>query len=86
MADKRTEYSAFRLKKENVKYLQDMKRAFEISYAKDFSNDEFIRQLVASVEEGDPAVWDIFCKLQATEQELVKLAAKIREQRGEAEA
>jgi hypothetical protein len=86
MADKRSEYSAFRLKKENVKYLQDMKRAFEIAYAKEFTNDEFIQQLGASLEAGDSAVWTVFCKLQLTEKELARVAAEVREKRGDSTA
>lgn len=78
MADGRSIFSAFRLKKETVNYLQDLKKSFELSYGRDFSNDEFIHQLVASVEDGDVAVWEIFCKLQMTQKELAEMAANNR--------
>lgn len=81
MADRRTVFSAFRLRKETVNYLQDMKRAFELSYGRDFSNDDFIRQMAASVEAGDPSCWEIFCKLQMTQKELAEMAAENRRQR-----
>lgn len=81
MADGRSAFSAFRLKKETVKFLQDMKQAFELSYGKEFNNDEFIRQMAASVKGGDPACWEIFCKLQMTQKELAEMAAKTRRQR-----
>ena len=64
--DSRSAFSAFRLKKDTVKYLQDMKRAFEISYGREFSNDDFINQMAASVKNGDPSVWEIFNKLKDT--------------------
>lgn len=76
--DSRNAFSAFRLKKDTVKFLQDMKRAFEISYGREFSNDEFIHQLSASISKGDPSTWEIFNKLINIQKELVELAAKQR--------
>ena len=43
MAKESGAYSAFRLRKETVKYLQELKEAFQITYQKDCTNDEFIR-------------------------------------------
>lgn len=77
--DSRSAFSAFRLKKDTVKFLQDMKRAFEISYGQEFSNDEFIHQLSASISKGDPSTWEIFNKLKDTQKELEELAAKQRQ-------
>ena len=68
------EYGAFRLKKESVEFLQLMKQAFEICYAKSFTNDEFIKQMAASVEEGDVAVWETFCELSEKIEELKEKA------------
>lgn len=76
--DSRNAFSAFRLKKDTVKFLQDMKRAFEISYGREFSNDEFIHQLSASISKGDPSTWEIFNKLINIQKELEELAAKQR--------
>lgn len=73
------EYGAFRLKKETVEYLRTMKLAFELSYGKDFSNDEFILQMAASVEDGDVAVWEAFCELNEKFEELKEKAKKHRE-------
>jgi len=78
--DSRSAFSAFRIKKGTVKYLQDMKRAFEIYYGKELSNDDFIEQLAQSVENGNPAAWDIFCRMQSTQKELEKIAAESRKQ------
>ena len=78
--DSRSAFSAFRLKKDTVKFLQDMKRAFEISsMGIRVSNDEFIHQLSASISKGDPSTWEIFNKLKDTQKELEELAAKQRQ-------
>lgn len=77
--DSRSSFSAFRLKKDTVKFLQEMKRAYEIAYGKEFSNDDFIKQMASSIEVGDSSVWEIFCKLQETQKELEELAAVNRQ-------
>ena len=84
--DSRSAFSAFRLKKDTVKYLQDMKRAFEISYGREFSNDDFINQMAASVKNGDPSVWEIFNKLKDTQKELEKMAAENRKSKSNNQA
>ena len=73
---KENEFGAFRLKKETVEFLQTMKQAFELSYGKKFTNDEFIHQMAASVEEGDVNVWELYCTIEMQKDEL---AAKARE-------
>ena len=84
--DSRSAFSAFRLKKDTVKYLQDMKRAFEISYGREFSNDDFINQMAASVKNGDPSVWEIFNKLKDTQRELEEMAAENRKSKSNNQA
>jgi len=84
--DSRSAFSAFRLKKDTVKYLQDMKRAFEISYGREFSNDDFINQMAASVKNGDPSVWEIFNKLKDTQKELEEMAAENRKSKSNNQA
>lgn len=79
MADKRSLFSAFRLRKESVKLLQELKDAFEISYGHDMTNDEFIEHLTAAVEGGEPGVWEIYCKRQMNLRELEEMAARMRE-------
>lgn len=71
-------FSAFRLRRDTVRYLQELKRAFEVSYERSFTNDEFIRQIAASVEEGDVAVWDIFCQMQEDRRRLEEMARSRR--------
>lgn len=84
--DSRSAFSAFRLKKDTVKYLQDLKRAFEISYGREFSNDDFINQMAASVKNGDPSVWEIFNKLKDTQKELEEMAAENRKSKSNTQA
>ena len=75
---KESEYGAFRLKKETVEFLQTMKKAFELSYGKKFTNDEFIRQMAASVEEGDVNVWELYCTIEMQKDELAAKAGEIK--------
>lgn len=70
------EYGAYKLEKSTIEFLRRMKMAFELSYEKEFTNDEFIRQMAASVEDGDLAVWEIYCELDQT---MERLAAKGRQ-------
>lgn len=69
------EFGNYRLKKSTLEYLRRMKKAFELSYGVDLTNDDFIHKMAASVEEDDVAVWDIFCELDQT---MDRLAAKGR--------
>lgn len=70
-------YGTFRLKKETIDFLQTLKQAFEYCYGKSFTNDEFIKQMAASVEDGDVAVWETFCELSANLED-IKQRAKER--------
>lgn len=76
---KDNEYGAFRLKNETLEFLRLMKQAFELNYGKTFTNDEFIRQMAASVEEGDVAVWETYCELDMKIEELKEKAKRRRE-------
>lgn len=41
---------------------KDWAAAFRLTYGKDMSNGEVMRQLFASVEVGDPAVHECYCE------------------------
>jgi len=69
-------YGSLRIKTETIEFLKEMKEAFEDSYQKKFTMDEFIRQMAASVEDGNQGVWEIYCMKQAQKNELM---AKIEE-------
>ena len=71
---KENEYGALRVKTDTVEFLKDLKAAFEVSYNKKFTMDEFLRQMATSVEDGDPAAWEIYCTMQTQKDELKKKA------------
>ena len=74
----KNDFSAFRLRKDSVKYLQNLKRAFELSYGREFSNDEFIQQITSLVKTGDVPTWTIFCKMQDAQREIEEYAVSSR--------
>ena len=52
------------LKRDTIDHLMKMKKAYEIVYNRTFDLDTFLVQMSASVEEGDIAVWEEYCKSQ----------------------
>lgn len=70
-------YGTFRLKRETLEYLQTLKKAFELCYGKSLTNDELVKKMAASVEDGDVAVWETFCELNEKYDDL-KERAKLR--------
>lgn len=74
------EFGSYRLKKSTITFLHRMKKAFELAYQKDFTNDEFIKQMGAAVEDGDVAVWEFYTAIEEMEE---KLNAKAKERRTE---
>lgn len=72
----RSDYGTLRIKPETIEFLKELKEAFDASYGKKFTMDEFIKQMAAAVEDGDPGVWEIYCTQQAQKDEL---RAKIAE-------
>lgn len=77
-------YGALRIKPETIEFLRGLKNAFDASYGKKFTMDEFVRQMAAAIEDGDPGVWEIYCTQQAQKEELqqkVEASRKMREQR-----
>lgn len=69
-------FGSLRLKRDTLELLKDIKDAFDVSYGHKFTMDEFIRQMAASLEAGDPGVWDIYCTMKTQREEL---AAKVEE-------
>lgn len=63
-------YGTLRLNQEVIDLLKDMKSAFEASYQKKFTMSKFLEQMTASVEDGDPAVWEIYCTMRIQKAEL----------------
>lgn len=79
------DFGTLRLKRDTIEFLKEMKQAFDASYGKKFTMDEYVRQMAAAVEDGDPGVWEIYCTQQAQKNELrAKIAEsqKMRERKG----
>ncbi len=57
-------YANLRFSPDVFTSLMDMKLAFESSYGRHMTHDEFLEKLIASVEGGEPAVWEAFCGIQ----------------------
>ena len=62
-------FRTLKLKPETLERLQDLKLAFEMSYCEPMYNDAFVQKLIASVEDGEPAVWEYYCKIQTKREE-----------------
>lgn len=74
--DKRSEYSNFKVRKETVKVLQDMKTAFEACNGGDeVSNDEFILGLIQAAKAGNPVLGKLYDQVVVNREKLLKLAA-----------
>lgn len=67
MADK--DFGALRLTRPVLEDLKVLKVAFESCYLERMTNDEFIRRLIASVEDSEPGVWDNYIKILAKRKE-----------------
>lgn len=72
-------YGSLRLKKDTLELLRDLKDAFELSYRVQLTQDEFVRKMAASVEEGDVAVWETYCLRRQMREEAER---KAREKNG----
>ena len=57
-------FGNLRLPAAALERLKRLKIAFESSYGHTMTNGEFIDKCIASVEEGDPAVWEEFCRIE----------------------
>ena len=67
MEKDKTAFGALRLKNGTLERMKHLKIAFESIYRKEMTNDEFVGQLIAAVEEGDMAVWKRFCEIEVGE-------------------
>lgn len=72
-------FGALRLQEGTLDDLRTLKQAYEICYGKSFTNDDFIKQMKAAVEEGDVAVWETYCELS---EKLDELKTRAKERRG----
>ncbi len=64
MEKEKSAFGSLRLKWDTLERMKHLKIAFEGTYGKEMTNDEFVGQLIAAVEEGDMAVWERFCEIE----------------------
>lgn len=74
-----TKYGSLRLKEDTLDYLRDLKEAYELTYGHPFTYDEFVRAMTDSIDDGDPAVWEMFCLRRQQKEEAEKKAKELRE-------
>lgn len=72
-------YGNLRLKKDTIDTLRELKDAYTICYGKPFTFDGVVRQMVSSVEDGDIAVWEIFCLRRQQKEEALKKAGSLKD-------
>jgi len=64
----RKEFGNFRVSKKTIETLSKLKIAFESCYARHITNDDLIQKLIDCVEDGDEAVYQLFCDILAKEE------------------
>lgn len=70
MKDAKTTFGTLRLPQSTLSDIDILHTAFEKSYGEKMTNQRFVEQLIASVEDGDPNVWEVFCAIKSNEAEL----------------
>ena len=60
---KGNQYKALRLKEETLEKLSDVQLAFESTYLKRMTKDEFVLKLIDCIEDAEPAVWQNYCAI-----------------------
>lgn len=55
-------YGNLRLPEEVIEEFKDWAASYRLTYGKDMSNGEVLRQMFSSVEAGDPAVYECYCE------------------------
>ena len=52
------------LKQDTLCDLALLKKAYELSFQRELSDDVFVSRLIAAVEDSDLFVWETFCSLK----------------------
>ena len=76
---KENEFGALRLKKDTIELLKQLKHAYEISFDKNYTNDDFIKTLADSVKISDNNTWNIFITIVSQQSELKKKAQQLKD-------
>jgi len=57
-------YGVIGLPKELIEDLKTLKIAFQHNYKRSMTYEDILRQMIAGLEDGDPAVYEDYCKLK----------------------
>ncbi len=63
-------FKAIRVPESLMEDMKVLKRAFEESYGKKMTFEDVLRQMIASIEDDDPSVYEIYCTMQNSRQEM----------------
>ena len=63
-------FKAIRVPETLMTDMKVLKGAYEESYGHKMTFEEVIRQMIASIEDGDPSVYEIYCTMQNTRREM----------------
>jgi hypothetical protein len=77
----KNKFGALRIKEDTLDFLRDLKEAFEITYGQTLTNDDFVKKMAASVEDGDVAVWEMYCLRQQQKEEATKKVQELKEKK-----
>lgn len=77
--DRKDEYVSVRVKRRTKETLGELMEAYSVCYGKPFTFDSVINCMVASIKEGDVAVWELYCMRQAQREEMERKAQEIKE-------
>ena len=63
-------FKAIRVPETLMEDIKVLKSAYEECYGKKMTYEDVLRQMMASIEDGDPAVYEMYCAMQTSRQEM----------------
>ena len=72
-------FKAIRVPESLMEDIKVLKNAYEESYGKKMTFEDVLRQMMASIEDGDPAVYEMYCAMQTSRQEMQERIKALRQ-------
>lgn len=63
-------FKSIRVPEPLMEEMKVLKSAYEECYGKKMTFEDVIRKMMSSIEDGDPAVWEMFCTIQSSREEM----------------
>jgi len=63
-------FKAIRVPEALMEDIKVLKSAYEECYGRKMTYEDVLRQMMASIEDGDPAVYEMYCAMQTSRQEM----------------